>query len=61
MLFRSADEAELERLVAIADATDPGQANAIEGDLAPFFVRGAKLLTYVGLADTLIPAGSTIW
>lgn len=57
----SADEAEITRLLRIADATDPGQTNAIDPNISPFFKRGGKLITYVGLADTLIPSGSSIW
>ena len=48
-------------MLRIADATDPGRTNAIDPNISPFFKRGGKLLTYVGLADGLIPAGSTIW
>jgi hypothetical protein len=47
-------------LIKIADETDPGQTNAIEGDISAFLKHG-KLMTYVGMADTLIPTGSTIW
>lgn len=52
----SANITELERLIKIADATDPGQTNAIDGNIKPFLKRG-KLLTYVGLADTLSQSG----
>ncbi|KAK4054152.1 hypothetical protein OIV83_001177 [Microbotryomycetes sp. JL201] len=55
-----ANETEIERLLKIADATDPGQTNAIKADISPFLRRG-KLITYVGLADTLIPSGMTPW
>lgn len=55
------DEAELTRLIRIADATDPGQTNAIDPNIAPFFKRGGKLITYVGMADGLIPSGSSVW
>ncbi|GAA6061897.1 hypothetical protein JCM10212_004715 [Sporobolomyces blumeae] len=58
--FTVASEADFEKLIKIADATDPGQTNAIEGDISAFLKHG-KLLTYVGLADTLIPTGSTLW
>ncbi|KAL8283907.1 hypothetical protein RQP46_005339 [Phenoliferia psychrophenolica] len=55
-----ANVTELEALLKIADATDPGQTNAIDGYISSFLKRG-KLLTYVGMADTLIPSGSSIW
>ena len=55
------NETELERLLHLADGTDPGQTNAIDGYIQPFFNRGGKLLTYVGLSDDLIPPGSSIW
>lgn len=55
-----ANETYLEELLAIADVTDPGQTNAIDGHIAPYLKRG-KLITYVGLADTLIPTGSSLW
>ncbi|GAA5869357.1 hypothetical protein JCM16303_000440 [Sporobolomyces ruberrimus] len=58
--FNVTDQAEFERLIKIADETDPGQTNAIEGDISAFLKHG-KLMTYVGMADTLIPTGSTIW
>ncbi|GAA5936110.1 uncharacterized protein JCM15063_002712 [Sporobolomyces koalae] len=58
--FNVTDQIEFERLIKIADETDPGQTNAIDGDISPFLKRG-KLITYVGLADTLIPTGSTLW
>lgn len=56
-----ANETEIERLVKIADETDPGQTNAIKADISPYFKRNGKLLTYVGMADGLIPAGLTLW
>ncbi|QRV94818.1 feruloyl esterase B [Ceratobasidium sp. AG-Ba] len=55
------NETELQRLTAIGDATDPGQTNAIDPNLKPFFSRGGKLLQYHGFADFLIPSGSSIW
>ncbi|BGP21360.1 feruloyl esterase-like protein [Rhodotorula toruloides] len=55
----SANETELERLLAIADSTDPGMTNAWNPNIQRFLKKG-KLITYVGLADTLIPTGSTI-
>ncbi|KAF8602339.1 tannase and feruloyl esterase [Ceratobasidium sp. AG-I] len=55
------NETELQRLLKIADITDPGQTNAINPNLRPFFNRGGKLLQYHGFADTLIPSGSSLW
>ncbi|SDA03118.1 BZ3500_MvSof-1268-A1-R1_Chr11-1g03313 [Microbotryum saponariae] len=52
-------EAELEKLLKIADDTDPGQTNAIDPDIGAFLKRN-KLMTYVGLADNFIPAGTTL-
>ncbi|KAI5478379.1 hypothetical protein MNV49_005128 [Pseudohyphozyma bogoriensis] len=49
-----------EGLIALADKTDPGQTNAINGYIEPFLSRG-KLITFVGLADYLIPTGSSLW
>ncbi|GAA5827212.1 hypothetical protein JCM11251_001171 [Rhodosporidiobolus azoricus] len=53
------DEAEFEKLIDIALETNPGQTNAADPEISEFLKRG-KLLTYVGLADTLIPAGFTL-
>ncbi|KAL8292057.1 hypothetical protein RQP46_001523 [Phenoliferia psychrophenolica] len=55
----SGNETELESLIKIADATNPGGVNAVEGDISEFLRRG-KLITFVGLADPLIPSGSSI-
>ncbi|KAM0789566.1 hypothetical protein ACM66B_000376 [Microbotryomycetes sp. NB124-2] len=55
-----ANETEIERLLKIADATNPGQTNAIKADISPYLKRG-KLITYVGLADGLIPSAMTPW
>ncbi|SGZ12064.1 BQ5605_C028g10475 [Microbotryum silenes-dioicae] len=52
-------EAEFEKLLKIADDTDPGQTNAIDPDISKFLSRG-KLITYVDLADSLIPARSSL-
>lgn len=42
-----------------ADEVDPGAATANNFDLSPFKQRGGKLIHYHGLADELIPAGSS--
>lgn len=55
----SANETELERLYKIGVETDPGMTNAGDPNIQEFLKHG-KLLTYVGLADTLIPTGSTL-
>ncbi|KAK4054153.1 hypothetical protein OIV83_001178 [Microbotryomycetes sp. JL201] len=56
----NANETEIQRLLKIADATDPGQTNAYKADISPFFKKGGKLITYVGLGDALIPSGQTL-
>ncbi|GAA5925114.1 hypothetical protein JCM3775_006370 [Rhodotorula graminis] len=56
----SANATEMDRLIDIADATDPGMTNAINPNISSFLKHG-KLLTYVGLSDGLIPPGSSIW
>lgn len=48
-------------MISVADRTNPGQANAIDGNILPFIKRGGKLMTYVGMADPLIPSRSSIW
>lgn len=45
--------------VLTADKTDPGNATANDFDLSPFQKRGGKLIHYHGLADNLIPSGSS--
>ncbi|CAE6427739.1 unnamed protein product [Rhizoctonia solani] len=55
------NETRLQQLTAIADGTDPGQINAINPNLEPFFRRGGKLMHYHGWADPLIPAGTSVW
>jgi hypothetical protein len=54
------DESEFEKLIQIALDTDPGQTNAADPNIEKFLKKG-KLITYVGLADVLIPTGSTLW
>ncbi|GAA5898113.1 hypothetical protein JCM8208_000157 [Rhodotorula glutinis] len=56
----TANATELERLLEIANETDPGKSNAINPNIQPFLKRG-KLLTFVGLGDVKIPAGLTVW
>ncbi|ORY89735.1 Tannase/feruloyl esterase [Leucosporidium creatinivorum] len=55
-----ADESELQRQLAIAEDTNPGGITAVSGYIEPFLKRG-KLLSFVGLADRIIPARSSIW
>ena len=46
-------------IVELADRLDPGNATANGFDISAFKVRGGKMLQYHGLADELIPTGST--
>ncbi|EGG08828.1 uncharacterized protein MELLADRAFT_47660 [Melampsora larici-populina 98AG31] len=41
------------RMRPIADKTNPGQTNAIDGNILPFINRGGKLMTYTGMAGQL--------
>jgi feruloyl esterase len=54
------NETELERITAIADATDPGHYNTVNPNLRPFFKRGGKVLQYHGLGDAAIPWANPI-
>ncbi|EFY88291.1 feruloyl esterase B precursor [Metarhizium acridum CQMa 102] len=45
--------------VLMAEKVNPGGATADDFDLSPFQSRGGKLIHYHGLADDLIPAGSS--
>ncbi|KAL9616675.1 MAG: hypothetical protein Q9160_008463 [Pyrenula sp. 1 TL-2023] len=47
--------------VQLADALDPGNANADSFDLSSFQSRGGKLIHYHGYSDPLIPTGSSIY
>ena len=53
------NEEQLIELIHEAQRTDPGQTNAINPDLSPFFNKGGKLLLYVGEADPLIPTNNS--
>ncbi|EFZ00683.2 feruloyl esterase B precursor [Metarhizium robertsii ARSEF 23] len=45
--------------VLLSEKINPGAATADDFDLSPFQNRGGKLIHYHGLADNLIPAGSS--
>ena len=47
--------------VTLADSIDPGSSNADLFDLSAYQKAGGKLITYHGLADPLIPTGSSIY
>jgi feruloyl esterase len=44
----------------LADSTDPGNAT-VGFDLSAFQAKGGKILSYHGLSDGLIPAGSSVY
>ena len=46
-------------IIEKADRLRPGNANADNFNLRPFFIRGGKVIHYHGLADGLIPPGSS--
>ena len=46
-------------IVQLAQSRNPGNTDADDFDLTPFRQRGGKLLSYHGLADQLIPTGSS--
>ncbi|CAE6416768.1 unnamed protein product [Rhizoctonia solani] len=56
----SVNETELQVLLEIADETNPGDIDAMDPDLRPFFNRGGKLMQFHGFGDPLIPAGSSL-
>ncbi|KZW03651.1 feruloyl esterase B precursor [Exidia glandulosa HHB12029] len=47
--------------VQLADAINPGRANADDFDMSAFERRGGKIIHYHGYADQLIPTGSSIY
>ncbi|KAI0201231.1 feruloyl esterase B precursor [Astrocystis sublimbata] len=47
--------------VQLSDAINPGSATADDFDLSPYLKRGGKILKYHGLADSLIPTGSSMY
>lgn len=47
-----------ESIQRLATATDPGNAT-VQFNLSAFHARGGKILSYHGMSDGLIPAGST--
>ncbi|GJN92136.1 hypothetical protein Rhopal_005166-T1 [Rhodotorula paludigena] len=58
--FTVTDEAEFEKIVRQAIETNPGGITADDPDISDFLKHG-KVLTYVGLSDTIIPPESSIW
>lgn len=47
--------------VQLADAINPGNANANDSDISAFYAKGGKLMSYHGYADGLIPTGSSLY
>lgn len=47
------------KAIAKAQAQDPGNVSTYTGDLSAFRDNGGKLITYHGLADSLIPSGNS--
>ena len=47
-----------DEIIALSDAINPGQAT-VGFDLSRFHAKGGKILSYHGMADPLIPTGST--
>jgi feruloyl esterase len=56
----SAEDFELERDLALAEAFDDGAADAMEPDIGAFVERGGKLMLYHGTTDGLIPYRNTV-
>ncbi|KAH7338902.1 tannase and feruloyl esterase-domain-containing protein [Rhizoctonia solani] len=56
----SVNETELQAILEIADETNPGDIEAMDPDLRPFFNRGGKLMQFHGFEDPLIPSGSSL-
>ncbi|KDN49057.1 hypothetical protein RSAG8_02410, partial [Rhizoctonia solani AG-8 WAC10335] len=54
------NETELQALLDIADETNPGDIDAMNPDLRPFFNRGGKLMQFHGFGDPLIPWGGPV-
>lgn len=48
-------------LVKLAEEINPGEATPNDYDLRPFFNRGGKLIHWHGLADPVIPFGSSLY
>ncbi|KAG8756064.1 hypothetical protein FRC11_005558 [Ceratobasidium sp. 423] len=56
----SVNETGIQALLKVADETNPGDIDAMNPDLRPFFKRGGKLMQFHGFGDPLIPAGSSL-
>ena len=49
------------QIVQLADSLNVGESNADDFDISPFLATGGKLIHYHGLADPLIPPGSSVY
>ncbi|BGP44472.1 hypothetical protein JCM10450v2_000286 [Rhodotorula kratochvilovae] len=58
--FTVTDEIEFEQLIQTGLETNPGGVDAADPYIGDFLKKG-KVLSYVGLADTIIPPESSIW